>query len=431
MSAEIASVRRRILIVTSRRLFYGVVVCVFSLNGILRMVAARWPGTKVSTVILSVASVPDSIYATVSGGTYFLFELFLRWVLISLGIFVALLIIGSLRHKSTTIFVSGMSGLFVGLFALTWLSILLLIVVLLRILIGWIFWFIHFIVAAILTLLLWPPILYTILSIIGIIGIMLLIGAVKGESFDEIWQLLKEKLRNLSAKPFIIVLAILASAALIWFVGVPLWQNYISPFLMAIRDWLLQYLVPVLSWIVAIIFGLLAAIVLTVLILVILIGIGWQFADQFSTARFCGQNTHTLFESGFAIGAVLGLALLVCSANPTFKSLVNVSWSATSPVLSSMDLSAAVYYLMPARAETLLQTAFAKASMPLFDVLCLLGAIILANCSLIAGLVSEITIEPLRQLVSRDRLPPLGKLLFGFFIMCAVVLGSAIGGDDS
>jgi len=193
----------------------------------------------------------------------------------------------------------------------------------------------------------------------------------------------------------------------------------------------MQYVVPILSWIGSVILVLVLAVILMALITGTLIAIGWQFAEQFSTARFCGQNTHTLFEAGFAIGAVMGLALLVCSANPTFRSLVNVSWSDTSPILSSMDLSATVYSLMPAQAEALLQSAFAKASIPMFDLASLFAALLLANCSLITGLVSGVTVEPLRQLIRRDRLPPLGKLLFGFVIMFAVVLASSIGGEDT
>jgi hypothetical protein len=431
MASELTAAGQKILAVNGRRLIYGTIVCIFSLNGVLRMLAGRWPGNRVSAALLSIASVPDSLYGTVRGGPYFLFELFLRWVLISLGVYLLLLLISSLRHKSPTIFASGMSGLLVGLFALTWLSILILILVLLLALVGWIFAVVHFILAAVLSFLFWPPVLYTLLSIVAIIVVAGLIGLVKGFSIQEFWRNLKDWLRNISAKPVVIVLAILALAALIWFVGIPLWQYYISPILMIIRDWLVQYIVPILSWIGSVILVLVLALILITLIVGTLIAIGWQFAEQFSTARFCGQNTHTLFEAGFAIGAVMGLALLVCSGNPTFRSLVNVSWSDTSPILSSMDLSAAVYSLMPAQAEVLLQSAFAKASIPMFDLASLLAALLLANCSLITGLVSGVTVEPLRQLISRDRLPPLGKLLFGFVIMFGVVLASSIGGEDT
>jgi hypothetical protein len=395
------------------------------------MLAGRWRGNRVSAALLSIASVPDSIYGTIRGGPYFLFELILRWVLVSLGVYVLLLLVSSLRHRSPIIFVSGASGLLVGLFALTWLSILILILVLMLALVAWIVEILHFILAAILAFLFWPPVLYTILSIVGIILLVGIISVVKGLSIREFWRNLKEWLRNISAKPVLMMLGVVALAALIWFVGIPLWQYYIAPILMLIRDWLLLYVVPILSWIGSVVVVLVLAIILIAIIVGTLIAIGWQFAEQFSSARFCGQNTHTLFEAGFAIGAVMGLALLVCSANPTFRSLVNVCWSDTSPILSSMDLSAAVYALMPARAEILLQSAFAKASIPMFDLASLLAAILLANCSLITGLVSGVTIEPLRQLMSRERLPPLGKLLFGFVIMCGVVLISSIGSDDT
>lgn len=365
MASELTIPKRKILALFGSWLLYGTVVCIFSLNGVLRLLATRWPGNRLSAALLTAASWPDLIYGTVRGGPYLLFELLLRWVLVSLGVYLLLLLIASLRHKSPTIFASGMSGLLVGLFALTWLSVLILIFVLLYAVVGWIVAVVHFIFAAILSFLFWPPVLYALLSIVGIAFVIGLISLVRGFSIREFWRNFKEWLRSTSAKPVAVVLAILALAALIWFVGIPLWQYYISPILMLIRDWLLQYVVPILSWIGSVLFVLVLAIIIISLMAGTLITLGWQFAEQFSSARFCGRNTHTLFEAGFGIGAVMGLALLVCSANPTFRSLVNVSWSDTSPIFSSLDPSAAVYSLMPARAEPLLQAAFAKASIPI------------------------------------------------------------------
>jgi H+/Cl- antiporter ClcA len=86
---------------------------------------------------------------------------------------------------------------------------------------------------------------------------------------------------------------------------------------------------------------------------------------------------------------------------------------------------------MPTRAETLLRSAFAKASIPMFDFVSLLAALLLANCSLITALLSEVTVEPLKNLVHRDRLPPLARLLFGFVIMCGVVLASSLTSEDA
>jgi hypothetical protein len=431
MAAELTIDKRKVVVVSLRRLFYGAIVCIFSLNGVLRMLALRWPGNRLTSAMLTLASVPDLTYGTVRGGPYLLFELLLRWVVVLFAVYVLLLLIASLRHKSLTIFASGMSGLLVGLFALTWLSILILIVVLLFALVFWIVSVVRLIFAAIFAFLFWSPVFYTILGLVAIGAVIGLISLAKGFSLREFWSNLKEWLRSVSAKPIVMVLGVLALGALIWFVGIPLWQYYISPILMLIRDWLVQYIVPIFSWIGSIFFVVVLAVIVISIAVVTLGMLGWQFAEQFLCARFCGRNTHTLFEAGFAIGAVMGLALLVCSANPTFRSLVNSSWSDTSPFLSSMDLSAAVYSLMPARAEILLQSAFAKASIPIFDLACLVAALLLANCSLATALVSGVTVEPLRELIRQDRLPPLGKLLFGFVIMCGVVLVSALASDDT
>lgn len=430
-AAELTIDKRKVVVVSLRRLLYGAIVCIFSLNGVLRLLAMQWPNNRLSNALLTLASVPDLTYGTVHGGPYLLFELLLRWVVVLFGVYVLLLLIASLRHKSPAIFASGMSGLLVGLFALTWLSILILIVVLLFTFVFWIVSIVRLIFAAIFSFLLWSPVFYTILSIVAIGVIIGLISLARGFSLRDFWRNMKEWLRSLSARPVVMVLGMLALGALIWFVGIPLWQYYISPILMLIRDWLVEYIVPIFSWIGSIMFVAVVAIIVLSIVVIALGTLGWQFAEQFLCARFCGRNTHTLFEAGFAIGAVMGLALLVCSANPTFRSLVNSSWSDTSPFLSSMDLTAAVYSLMPARAEILLHSAFARASIPIFDLVGLVAALLLTNCSLATALVSGVTVEPLRELIRKDRLPPLGKLLFGFVIMCGAVLVGSLASDDT
>jgi len=412
-------------------MIFGGLVFIFSLNAVLRLFAGRWQGTRWGNALLSVASIPDSIYGTIRGGPYFIFELLLRWVLfLSVG-YVALLIIASLRFQSPTIFASGVSGFIVGLFALTWLSILLLILLLVLAAITWVIAFLHLIVAAILSFLLWPPVLYTLLGLLAIAVIFGVVSVIRGLSLSALWRVFVDWIRSLSAKPIVFLICLLALAAFIWFVGIPLWKYYIEPILIIIRDWLVQYIVPVLTWILVMIGTLVIAIILIAAIVGILLALGWQLAEQFSSARFCGRNTHTLFEAGFSIGAVMGLVLLVCSSNPNFRSLVNTCWGETSPVFSSMDVSAAVYSLMPGRVESLLQSVFSRASIPIFDLTSLVATLLVANCSLATSLVAGVTIEPLRQLLRRDRLPPLGKVLFGFFIMVAVTVAGSLAGEDT
>lgn len=430
MSSEGHNPRRPVLFVGGR-LFFGVVVTVFSLNGVLRLIAAHWPGTRWADALSGVASIPDSIYGKISGGPYLLFELLLRWVLFSLLVYFFLLLVCSVRHKSATVFASGIAGFVLGLFALTWFSILIFLLFLVIAVIGWIIAVIKVVVTAILAFFLWPPVLYTLLTLISISLIVGLISLIRGVSFAALWNRLKEWLKSLSARPLVFILGFLALAAFIWFVGIPIWQYYIAPILALIREWLIEYILPVLSWIGTVVVALIAGLILLVLVVGALLALGWQFAEQFSSARFCGRNTHTLFEAGFSLGAALGLALLVCLANPSFRSLVNVVWADASPVMPSMDLSAVVYSLMPAQAESLLVAAFSRASIPIFDIAALLATLLLANCSLVTSLIAGVTVEPLRKLLQQNRLPVLGKLLFGFVIMVAAGLLGSMTGEDS
>ena len=416
MSLESSIEKRKLLL----WLFCGALVCVFSLNGVLRFVASQWwPDTRTGAVLVSVASIPDFLYGKLPGGPFLLFELLLRWVVILLAAHLVLLLIASIRHHSRVIFVSGMSGFFIGLFSLTWLSFLLLILVFLIRLFSLIMWLLRVVLSAIGSFLLWAPVFYMLVAVGGIVIVVAIIAAFKEISFRAVWESLKEWLRNLSARPLVFLLALLLVGALIWFVGIPLWEHYISPILLAIRNWLAEYVAPILTWIASLLLMLIAGTIVAVLILLFLAVLGCQLADQFKASRICGSDTHKTFSAGFGTGAALGLVLLVCAANPDFRSLVITSWSETSPVLSSMDLSAAVYYFMPARIENTLHAALAKASLPVFDLLVLLLTLLLANSSLITGMLSRVTIRPLRALIAWRSLPPVALALFAVIVVAA------------
>jgi hypothetical protein len=426
MSSQPLRTPARFISSIATRLFFGILVCIFSLNGVLRLIAEKGQGTRWSAALLTLAEIPDSMYARVSAGPFLLFELLFRWVLVSLAVYFLLLIVASARHWSPTLFASGMAGFLVGLFVLTWVSILLFLLYIVIVVVIWLRDLIGLIYTAILSFLLWPPVLYTVVTVIALLLLVGIISLVRGVSIAALWNSIKDSLGNLSARPVIFVFLLIVAAALIWFVGIPLWQNYIAPVLALIREWLVQNILPLLSWIATVLMTVVIGAVLLVLTLGSFLVLGWHFAEQFSSARFCGRNTHKLFEAGFANGAVLGMILLVCLSNPDFRSLVNVVWVDTSPVFSGMDLTATVYALMPAKAESLLHTAFSKASIPVFDTACLLIALLVANCSLATSLVAGVTIEPLRQLLRADRLPILGRLLFGVLIMVAVGLVSSV-----
>ena len=65
MASELTIPRKTILALYGRWLLYCTVVCIFSLNRVLRMLANRWQGNRLSAALLTAASLPDSIYGTV------------------------------------------------------------------------------------------------------------------------------------------------------------------------------------------------------------------------------------------------------------------------------------------------------------------------------------------------------------------------------
>jgi hypothetical protein len=412
-------------------LFFGLIVCVFSLNGILRNIGNNWPGTKVGDTLVGLASVPDGVYGALPGGKYFLLELLVRWVLLSLTVFICLLLLNSIRHQTVNIFVSGTGGLLIGLFALTWVSLLVFLGRIVFICVAWLFEMLHWIIAGILSFLFWWPVLYTLVGVGAVVGVIVLVALLKDLSLDDFLNWIKELIAKLSLKPLLAVAGMVVAVALVWFVFLPLWREYITPLLMLIAAWLSEYVAPILTWILSAFFILVLSLLTLVAIVIVLFLLGRQLIDQFTSAHTCGRNMHSAFAAGFAVGAAAGLALLVCSTNNEYRAVVNASWAGTSPVFADADVVAAVYAFMPRSAEVLLQGLFMKASLPIFDSALLVATLFLANCSLLMGLLSGVTVEPLRRLFSRERMPPLFNLMFGLLVACAVAALDAAANQDS
>jgi hypothetical protein len=143
-----------------------------------------------------------------------------------------------------------------------------------------------------------------------------------------------------------------------------------------------------------------------------------------------GRDIHGAFATGFATGAAAGLTLLVCSANEDYRAVVNAAWTGTSPVFADADIVRAVFSLMPGSAEALLRDLFAKASVPIFDSAALIVTLFLANCSLVMGLLSGATVDPLRRLFTGDRMPVLLKLLSGAFASAVFAATDSVANPD-
>ncbi|MEA2205963.1 MAG: hypothetical protein QOE77_2739 [Blastocatellia bacterium] len=421
--------RRQILLQSLLVLACGLLACVFSLNGLIRHVAKDWTGSS-GNALRNIARLPDAVYYIIPGGKYFALELLFRWVLLSLAGYVCLLALNSIRHQTINIFASGMGGLLLGLFALTWMSLLVVLVLLILFVIAWIYAALQWLIAGILAFLLWTPVLVVLIGLITIGVAIALMRLFKDISWGQIFVWIKELLEGLSVKLFVSLAGLLGVFAFTWLVLIPLWRYYITPILKAIQAWLIEYVVPIITLVFSVLGTAVVVLVGVAALLMILILLGLQLLDQLSAARFCGRDMRNSFSAGFAVGAALGLALLVCSVNPEYHALINSAWGHTSPVLIDSDIIATTYALMPARAEALLQGLLNKSSPPIFDLALLVATLFLANCSLLMGLLSGVTVEPLRELFSLQRMPPLFKaLFFVVFGLGIMVLGSATQDD--
>lgn len=416
---------------TISTLFFGFVVCVFSLNGVLRHIADGLPWPKTRGALLALAAVPDGIYQALPGGRYFLLELLVRWAILSFGIFIGLMLLNSIRHQTANIFISGVGGLLLGLFVLTWVSLFLFLVAILLLCVGWLFSLLVWIFTAILSFFLWPPVLFTLIGLGLVIAVVGLIAYLRQLSLEQILAWLKQLFSVLTARTLFAVLGFAAAVAVVWLVVIPLWVAYIAPVLAAIAAWLREYVVPVLAWIMSALGVLFIALLALVAVVGVLVLLGLQFIDQLKSARVCGRDIYGAFASGFSVGAAAGLTLLVCSANGDYRAVVNAAWANTSPVFAGADVVGTVYALMPASEEAILQALLAKASPPIFDTALIVITLFLANCSLLMGLLSGMTVEPLRRLFALERTPVLFKLMFGVLVAVAVVAIDSQVSQDS
>jgi hypothetical protein len=414
-----------------RILFFGFVVCVFSLNGVIRSIAGRLPWDKTKATLFALATIPDGVYRVVPGGRYFLLELLVRWTLISLAVFASLLLLNSIRHMTVNIFVSGAGGLLIGLFVLTWVSLAILLLTLLLICVRWLFSMLYWVFTAIMGFLLWAPVFYTLVVLVVIVVAVALFAYLRNFSLQQILAWLRQLFELFTARLLLTLLGLAVAVAVFWFVIIPLWLAYVVPILALIGAWLKEYIAPIIAWILSALLVLILALIVLAAIVFTLALLGVQLIDQLASARVCGRDIYGAFASGFSIGASAGLMLLVCSANAEYRAVVNAAWASTSPFFASADIPGAVYALMPASQEVLLQTLFVKASPPIFDSALIAITLFVANCSLLMGLFSGVSVDPIQRLFTLERMPVLFKLMFGVVVAFALITLDSYASQDS
>lgn len=415
MTTEAKQIVRRIFIFS----LFGIAVCIFTLNGVLKLLATKIPNSQISQAVTQVAQFPDYIYNLLPGGPYFLFTLLVHWGVLSVFILFILLTITALRHGSPSFFIAGTAGFLAGLFIITELTLLILLGIVIFYIFTWLLWLFGIVITFLMSWLLWPPVLI-VLGVIALIFTALIFGT-------DIIDWLKERLSSLPAM-VLAASALVGLLALIWYLGIPAWNMYILPFLTAISNFLKIWLGPLLAWIFSIIGVLLIIIIAGAALIFVLSFLGQQYLTQYISGRFCGRSTYEAFDACFGIGASIALILLVCSSNPNYYELIKVAWSETSPLWTQMDIIGIVYGVVPQSTLKFLQSVLAWSAIPIFDATTLVLVLFLMNCSLLMGLFSGVVINPLKGLLTWERMPALIKLAGGAVV---ILLMNAIDSEAS
>jgi len=398
-----------------RSLFVGFIVIVFTLNGVLGYIAQKTSDVPwVSGSLQYLSDLPDMLYTKLPISQNILFELLVRWVLIGLGIYLLLAGVVAVRQQEWRVIGVAVVGLSLGMFIITWIAWTL-----------WLFGLIfevYLLIIGVLTAighwLITPPMLY-VTATIGVLLVGLIVFTLISFGKSEVgWRRL-----------LLIGVALLIGGALLWFGGSAL-LGVGTPILEAIGQWWNEYGSPFLTMVVAFIATLFIYLLGLLVGIVVVVLLGNQLIDQFTSPVVAGQSVGELFDTSFALGAGLATILLVCYANAdasqsagVYQALVNDAWARTIPLFSSLDIVGGAHSLVPGSTQAFLVTVLQGSSLPIFDVACVLIGLFLASCSLLMGVIAGIVPNTWRQVFAIERgLPPLLGTVGG--VLITIIVGA-------
>jgi len=405
----------------------GGCVCVFTLAGVLKNLGVQLGDNAPAHILASLGALPETVYHALPGSPPFVFELLLRWVFLSAVIFLVLLFFNAVRSGTPTAFVSGVGGLSLGATIFTWLPLLVMalwyVLWIIATIAGFIKWILTVVVSAILLILLWSPLFYTLVTLAVVAVVAGLVWAIYS-SWAEIWRLIisMQFLKLLSAIPILI-----GALYVLWLV----WDGFLRAIVEAIARWLEYYVLPLVRALGVLVGYLILGIVILAASVFILVVLGAHIFEQFSFAKKTGRTTCAAFDAGFSFGLTMAIIFLVCSAEPAYAALVSDAWNSASPILAA-DFLRTFHALSPDQILVPLQGLFLHPPLPIFDVFVLVSCLFVANCSMLMGLFCGSVREPLRGLVKVTRLPVFAKLAVGGLLLGALfVVEATVGTSDS
>lgn len=392
---SISAILRTLLIryVIGWPLFFGLIAVVFTLNGALGYVARQTRNVFwISVPLQTLSDMPDALYTMLPISQYFWFELLVRWVLIGLSCYLLLASITSARQRNWSVIAAAFAGLALGMFIITWFTWVIWLVGVVSAIIA----FFMDLIAAIVHWLITPPMLYVVIAVV-----VLFLGFVLFNAFH----LRRNKVNW--RRTALISMVLVVTGVLLWF-SIPVLLGAI-----AFITVFLIFLLRSLAGLGAVVF------------------LGNQLIDQFRSSVRAGQSAGELFDTSFAFGVNLAIVLLVCYANADYHNLVNEAWSRIVPFLQSTDVVGGAHSFVQPSMRTFLAEVLSGSSLPIFDVVCIIAALFLANCSLLMGSIVGLVPYTWRQIFAFERglSPILTTIVGAFFTIIFAVIDNASNQD--
>lgn len=301
------------------------------------------------------------------------FQDLISYSFIGFWIYIALLILFSLRHGSLSLFGLGILGLFIGIASLHVISWIALIIVWILYLLGLIINFLVIILAFIFKYGIW-------IAIIG--GAIYLIYAY--------WEYI--------VKYFIRAMIALG-------VGYFLYK-VVYKVVSVIWEWFINLIRPILDFIAKILGFLLIIAIIVMYIGAIVIGIlgilstlGHLVIDQIRSAWHAGNGRKGVMLGAFSIGTALALIFLTSVANPSLANRVNYGWNEswyifnditgldiTQSQFAQINLTRGYVQIMPASVREFVFENLDTASAPLYDTFLLLVVLVVSYMGILRNI---------------------------------------------
>lgn len=386
------------------------------------LIVQRVNDTELQIALQKPISVFQNIFITLfSEKIEFTFPTLMSYNFLMLWIYISLVILFAIRHKSAFFVMYGIVGIILGYSALHLISWSIIIVVTIlkyiNIVFVWIFTFFRAIFEFLFLECWW------ILLSLALLGVI---------------YAYREKLLK--------VLSIIFGAAflgIILYKYIPIFWSWLigilNPYLESIKIFFSQYILPILSVVFAILSTVFLLLLILLIILLLLNIIGRIVMDQFKAAWYSGFGVKEIALSSFGIGSALAFVIITSIGTPEVADGVNKGWIESFVIIDNItgghvsnlagyEPTKAFIAVIPSVVEGFVFNNLTHIAAPLIDAAVLLGVICIASISLIIRIFPSMPKERIDRkplFLPVEYFMILGGLLLSIILIALQALGSS------